>query len=30
LPLKDINVVVDYEKNLKLIMKEGKIYKNKL
>jgi len=25
LALKDINVVVDYEKNLKLSMKDGKI-----
>ena len=29
-PLKDINIVVDYEKNLKFIMKDGKIYKNTL
>ena len=27
-PLKDINVLTDYEKNIALIMKDGKIYKN--
>ena len=29
-PLEDINVIVDYKKNLKLIIKDGIIYKNKL
>ncbi len=29
-PLKDIQVIVNHEENLKLIMKDGKIYKNKL
>jgi len=29
-PLKDIEVIVNYKQNLKLIMKDGKIYKNKL
>lgn len=29
-PLEDIQVVVDYPKHLKLIMKNGKIYKNEL
>jgi imidazolonepropionase-like amidohydrolase len=29
-PLKDINVMVDYEKNFVLIIKDGKIYKNTL
>ena len=28
-PLKDVSVVEDYENNLKLIMKDGKVYKNK-
>jgi imidazolonepropionase-like amidohydrolase len=27
-PLKDITLLADPEKNLKLIMKDGKIYKN--
>jgi imidazolonepropionase-like amidohydrolase len=29
-PLKDINVMVDYDKNFVLILKDGKIYKNTL
>lgn len=29
-PLKDINIMVDYEKNFVLIIKDGKIYKNSL
>ena len=29
-PLKDINLMVDYEKNFVLIIKDGKIYKNTL
>lgn len=29
-PLQDIQVVVDFQKNLKFIMKDGKIYKNEL
>ena len=29
-PLEDINVIVDYKKNLKLIIKDGEIYKNEL
>lgn len=29
-PLQDIQVIVDYPKHLKLIMKDGKIYKNEL
>ena len=29
-PLEDINVMVDYENNLKVIMKDGKVYKNTL
>jgi imidazolonepropionase-like amidohydrolase len=29
-PLGDVSVLADYEKNLKLIMKDGKIYKNTL
>ena len=29
-PLEDVSVFLDYEKNLKLIMKDGKIYKNTL
>lgn len=29
-PLKDIKVMIDYENNLKLIMKDGKVYKNTL
>jgi len=27
-PLKDVSIVEDYESNLKLIMKDGKVYKN--
>lgn len=29
-PLENLQVVVDFEKNLKLIMKDGKVYKNEL
>ena len=29
-PLDDIKVMMDYENNLKLIMKDGKVYKNTL
>ena len=29
-PLKDLNVMADYEKNFLLIMKDGKVYKNTL
>ena len=29
-PLEDIQVIVNYEENLKLIMKDGKVYKNDL
>ena len=29
-PLKDIAVLEDYEKNIRLIVKDGKIYKNTL
>jgi imidazolonepropionase-like amidohydrolase len=29
-PLKDINVMVDYEKSFLLIMKDGIVYKNTL
>jgi len=29
-PLEDINVMLDYENNFKLIMKDGKVYKNTL
>lgn len=29
-PLEDITIIVNYKKNLKLIMKDGKIYKNEL
>lgn len=29
-PLEDIEIIVNYKKNLKLIMKDGKIYKNEL
>ena len=29
-PLDDIKVMMDYENNLKLIMEDGKIYKNAL
>jgi len=29
-PLKDINLMVDYEKNFVMIMKDGKLYKNTL
>jgi hypothetical protein len=29
-PLEDITVLEDYAKNLRLIMKDGKIYKNTL
>jgi imidazolonepropionase-like amidohydrolase len=27
-PLKDVSILVDYENNIKIIMKDGKIYKN--
>jgi imidazolonepropionase-like amidohydrolase len=29
-PLKDLNVMVDYDKNFVLIIKDGNIYKNSL
>jgi imidazolonepropionase-like amidohydrolase len=29
-PLKDVAIIADYENNLKLIMKDGKVYKNTL
>jgi imidazolonepropionase-like amidohydrolase len=29
-PIKDIKVMIDYEKNFKVIMKDGKVYKNTL
>ena len=29
-PVEDINVMVDYENNFKVIMKDGKVYKNTL
>ena len=29
-PLEDLSVLEDYEKNLRLIMKDGKVYKNTL
>jgi len=29
-PLNDLSVVVDYDKNFKVIVKDGKIYKNLL
>ena len=29
-PLKDISIIEDFENNLKMIMKDGKVYKNKL
>jgi len=29
-PLEDLQVIVDHKKNLKLIMKDGKVYKNEL
>jgi imidazolonepropionase-like amidohydrolase len=29
-PLEDVSVVEDYENNLVFVMKDGKIYKNKL
>lgn len=29
-PIDDISVVIEYEKNLKFIMKDGKVYKNTL
>ena len=30
LAVEDINVMVDYENNFKVIMKDGKVYKNTL
>jgi imidazolonepropionase-like amidohydrolase len=29
-PIEDMNVMLDYENNFKLIMKDGKVYKNTL
>jgi imidazolonepropionase-like amidohydrolase len=29
-PVEDIKVMLDYENNFKLIMKDGKVYKNTL